>query len=175
MTFTKISILLLLVAAVALGAYGFQILRPAMEEKTILGVVSPTPEINYLVGAYEKAKDVQQLQDNRFTSGVLSISEITSPLTTKGEYTISGSVLSMNTCPPCPKGSEGLCSPCPPDSITVSDDTKSTLRVEVKEIASFKTGHAYTFIITKNTYPRSIAGQEDITDSRYILVSAQPK
>ena len=66
MTFTKIAIFLILAAMIAFAVFGVQILKPALQEKPSPEVASPDPVTNYFVAPYEKAKNVQQLQDDRF-------------------------------------------------------------------------------------------------------------
>ncbi len=66
MTFTKIIFFIIAITAITFAVFGFQILRPIFEEKKVPEVASPDPVTNYLVAPYEKAKNVQQLQDNRF-------------------------------------------------------------------------------------------------------------
>lgn len=150
MTLTKISLALLVVAAVGLAAYGAQMLIPATEEKLV--IVSPSPEINVFVGSLDKAKNVQKLQDDKFVaSDVITIREITAPHTAKDSYVISGTVVSENTCPPCPKGSEGLCSPCPPDTFTIAEPNNDQLHVQANSMYKVKVGEKYLFTISGNT------------------------
>jgi len=70
MTFTKISLFLILIAGIALAVFGRQILRPVLQEKATPVSPSLSPEANYLVEPYQKAKKIQELQDSRFTDSV---------------------------------------------------------------------------------------------------------
>jgi len=67
LTFTKISLFLLAVSAIALAYFGMQKLRPVIDEKQKTLEPSPNLESNYFVDPYRKAKNVQNLQDARFS------------------------------------------------------------------------------------------------------------
>jgi len=69
LTFTKISLFLLAVSAIALAYFGMQKLRPVIDEKQKALEPSPAPETNYFLGPLQKARNVQELQDKRFETG----------------------------------------------------------------------------------------------------------
>ena len=90
---------------------------------------------------------------------IFSVGEFKQAKVPLGSYKIQGYLVDIFTCPPCPK--EGLCSPCPPDYIVISDkEKKNEDRVAEDELVisyaivnaeKLSRGKKYLFTVNKTS------------------------